>query len=254
VTGDGRTAEVVEVEGLTKDYRIGDHVVHALRGVSLRVQVGEFVAVMGPSGSGKSTFMNLMGCLDRPTSGRYRLERRDIAGLSPDELARVRNRQIGFVFQGFNLLARRSALENVELPMLYSGRSARERRQRARAALQKVGLGDRVHHHPAQLSGGQQQRVAIARALVNDPIVILADEPTGNLDTRTSVEVMAQFQELNRSGITVLLVTHEEDIARYGSRILGFRDGRLIRDEPVAEPMDAKILLGSLPGELEPVS
>jgi putative ABC transport system ATP-binding protein len=240
---------VIEVEGLTRDYRLGAHVVHALRGVSLRVDPGEFVAVMGPSGSGKSTFMNLMGCLDRPTSGQYRLEGRDIAGLSRDELAHVRNRRIGFVFQGFNLLSRHSAIENVSLPLLYCGCPARERRTRATAKLQMVGLGGRLDHHPAQLSGGQQQRVAIARALVNDPVVLLADEPTGNLDTRTSIEVMAQFQELNRSGITVLLVTHEEDIAQYATRILGFRDGRLIRDERVADPADAKILLGSLPEE-----
>jgi putative ABC transport system ATP-binding protein len=239
-------ATVIEVDGLTRDYTVGAHVVHALRGVSLRVEPGEFVAVMGPSGSGKSTFMNLMGCLDRPTSGQYRLEGRDIAVLSPDELAQVRNRKIGFVFQGFNLLARHSALDNVALPLLYCGRPTRERRERAGAKLQMVGLGARLDHHPAQLSGGQQQRVAIARALVNDPVVILADEPTGNLDTRTSIEVMAQFQELNRSGITVLLVTHEEDIAQYATRILGFRDGRIIRDEPVTDPVDAKILLGSL--------
>jgi putative ABC transport system ATP-binding protein len=244
------TISLIEVEALTKDYRFGTHLVHALRGVSVQVEAGEFVAVMGPSGSGKSTFMNLMGCLDRPTSGRYRLEGRDIAELSPDELARVRNRKIGFVFQGFNLLARHSALDNVALPLLYSGRGASERRDRARAKLEMVGLGARLHHHPAQLSGGQQQRVAIARALVNDPVVILADEPTGNLDTRTSIEVMAQFQELNRSGITVLLVTHEEDIAQYASRILGFRDGRVVRDDAVMDPVDAKILLGSLPEEL----
>jgi putative ABC transport system ATP-binding protein len=238
---------VIDVEALTKDYNLGDHVVHALRGVSLKVDAGEFVAVMGPSGSGKSTFMNVMGCLDRPTSGRYWLEEREISALSPDELAWMRNRRIGFVFQGFNLLARHSAVDNVALPLLYSGRPARERRERALAKLELVGLAHRAGHHPAQLSGGQQQRVAIARALVNDPVVILADEPTGNLDTRTSVEVMAVFQELNRSGITILLVTHEEDIARYASRILGFRDGRLLRDEVVAEPVAAKILLGTLP-------
>jgi putative ABC transport system ATP-binding protein len=247
----GAMGSVIEVTGLTKDYRVGDHVVHALRGLSLEVGAGEFVAVMGPSGSGKSTFMNLIGCLDRPTAGRYLLQGRDIAGLSRDELAVVRNRKIGFVFQGFNLLPRQSAIDNVELPMLYAGRSARERRERARAKLEMVGLGGRLDHHPAQLSGGQQQRVAIARALVNEPVLILADEPTGNLDTRTSVEVMAQFQALNRTGITVLLVTHEEDIARYASRILGFRDGRLIRDEAVTDPTDAKVLLESLPQEME---
>jgi putative ABC transport system ATP-binding protein len=245
-----RTARaVVEVDGLAKDYTMGNHVVRALREVSLTVEAGEFVAVMGPSGSGKSTFMNLVGCLDRPTAGRYVLQGRDIAALSRDELAVVRNRKIGFVFQGFNLLPRQSALENVELPLFYAGRPARERRERARAKLEMVGLGGRLGHHPAQLSGGQQQRVAIARALVNDPVLILADEPTGNLDTRTSIEVMAQFQALNRTGITVLLVTHEEDIARYASRILSFRDGRLIRDEVVADPADAKVLLETLPRE-----
>jgi putative ABC transport system ATP-binding protein len=242
---------VIDVEALTKDYRIGPHSVHALRGISLTVEIGDFVAVMGPSGSGKSTFMNLMGCLDRPTSGNYRLEGRDIARLSRDELARVRNRRIGFVFQGFNLLARHSALDNVALPLFYSGRPARERRERALAKLERVGLASRAHHRPAQLSGGQQQRVAIARALVNDPVVILADEPTGNLDTRTSIEIMAQFQELNRSGITILLVTHEEDIARYASRILGFRDGRLVRDDIVGAPLDADTLLESLPAEVD---
>jgi putative ABC transport system ATP-binding protein len=247
-------APLIDVEGLTREYRVGDHVVRALRGVSLRVRAGEFVAVMGPSGSGKSTFMNLMGCLDRPTAGRYRLEGRDIAGLSADELASVRNGKIGFVFQGFNLLSRHSALENVALPMIYAGRPARERQERARAKLELVGLGGRVQHRPAQLSGGQQQRVAIARALVNDPVLILADEPTGNLDTRTSIEVMAQFQSLNRIGITVLLVTHEEDIARYARRVLGFRDGRVIRDETVGQPVDATALLARLPEETEEVA
>jgi putative ABC transport system ATP-binding protein len=247
-------APLIDVEGLTREYRVGDHVVRALRGVSLRVRAGEFVAVMGPSGSGKSTFMNLMGCLDRPTAGHYRLEGRDIAGLSADELASVRNRKIGFVFQGFNLLSRHSALENVALPMIYAGRPAGERHEQARAKLELVGLGGRVQHRPAQLSGGQQQRVAIARALVNDPVLILADEPTGNLDTRTSIEVMAQFQALNRVGITVLLVTHEEDIARYARRILGFRDGRVMRDETVSQPVDATALLARLPEETEEVA
>jgi putative ABC transport system ATP-binding protein len=240
---------VIEVEALTKDYKLGDHVVHALRGVSLRVEAAEFVAVMGPSGSGKSTFMNVVGCLDRPSSGQYQLEGRDIARLLRDELARVRNRKIGFVFQGFNLLTRYSAVDNVALPLLYSGRPGRERRERALSKLELVGLAHRAEHRPAQLSGGQQQRVAIARALVNDPVVILADEPTGNLDTRTSIEVMAQFQELNRSGITILLVTHEEDIAQYAGRILVFRDGRVLRDQLVADPVDAKVLLGTLPSE-----
>ncbi|MBI2527478.1 MAG: ABC transporter ATP-binding protein [Candidatus Rokubacteria bacterium] len=246
---DDGTPPVIEVEALIRDYHVGAHVVHALRGVSVRIEAGELVAVMGPSGSGKSTFMNLVGCLDRPTTGRYRLEGRDVGELSGDERAEIRNRRIGFVFQSFNLLARHSALENVALPLLYAGSSPRERQNRARAKLQIVGLADREHHRPAQLSGGQQQRVAMARALVNDPALILADEPTGNLDTRTSIEVMAQLQELNRSGITVLIVTHEEDIARYAGRILGFRDGRLVRDEVVEEPAGAKILLGALPAE-----
>jgi putative ABC transport system ATP-binding protein len=243
------TDPVIEVEGLTRDYRVGVHVVHALQGISLQVDAGEFVAVMGPSGSGKSTFMNLVGCLDRPTSGHYRLEGRDVAGLSGDERAEIRNRRIGFVFQTFNLLARHSALDNVALPLLYDVERAAERHQRAHAKLQTVGLGGREHHRPAQLSGGQQQRVAIARALVNDPILILADEPTGNLDSRTSVEIMAQLQELNRAGITVLVVTHEEEIARYARRVLGFRDGRLVRDDRVAEPLDARVLAGALPVE-----
>ena len=241
-------AEVlVETQGLVKEYRLGPHVVHALRGVSVRIRRGEFVAVMGPSGSGKSTFMNLLGCLDTPTAGRYSFDGEDISHLSRDALARVRNQKIGFVFQGFNLLPRVSALENVELPLLYNGTPPRERRPKAQAKLEAVGLADRAHHHPAQLSGGQQQRVAIARALVNDPVLILADEPTGNLDSRTSVEVMALFQELNRSGITIVLVTHEAEIAQYAARTLSFRDGKLIQDQPVAEPRDAETLLATLP-------
>jgi len=244
------TNTIIEVESLTRDYRMGGHVVHALRGVSLQVGAGEFVAVMGPSGSGKSTFMNLVGCLDRPTSGRYRLEGRDVAKLSGNERAAIRNRKLGFVFQSFNLLPRHTALENVALPLLYRGGHASGRLRRALEKLRLVGLGDRAHHRPAQLSGGQQQRVAIARALVNDPIVILADEPTGNLDTRTSVEVMVELQQLNRRGLTVLVVTHEEDIAKYADRVLGFRDGRLVRDERVAEPLDAGRLLAALPAEV----
>jgi len=244
---------IVATEELGKDYHLGPHTVHALRGVSVSIEPGEFVAVMGPSGSGKSSFMNLLGCLDRPTAGRYWLDGEDVARLSRDQLAAVRNGKIGFVFQMFNLLARTSALENVELPLLYGGVSSRERRQRARARLEAVGLADREHHHPSQLSGGQQQRVAIARALVNDPAMILADEPTGNLDTRTSVEILALLQRLNREGLTIVLVTHEPDIATYASRRLVFRDGRLRTDDRLA-PLDAAEALKSLPEEDEAVA
>ena len=244
-------AGIIVAEGLTKDYHLGPHTVHALRGVTVTIERGEFVAVMGPSGSGKSTFMNLLGCLDRPTAGRYVLDGEDVAGLSPDALARIRNTKIGFVFQQFNLLPRTTALENVELPLLYAGVPARERRARARARLGAVALADRESHQPSQLSGGQQQRVAIARALVNDPAVILADEPTGNLDSRTSVEVLALLQRLNREGLTIVLVTHEADIAAYAGRILSFRDGRLRNDAPVAAPLDAERVLASQPVEEE---
>jgi putative ABC transport system ATP-binding protein len=227
---------VIKVRDLTKTYDLGETQVQALRGVSLDVAPGEFVALTGPSGSGKSTFMHLLGCLDRPSGGHYFLNGRDVSMLSSRELARVRNTEIGFVFQGFNLLSRTSALENVELPLLYGGGvPGAERRQRATQALESVGLGDRLGHHPNQLSGGQQQRVAIARALVNTPTLLLADEPTGNLDTRTSVEVMGIFQRLNiERGITIVLVTHEADIAEYGTRVVAFRDG-LVRDDSAIE-------------------
>ena len=243
------TTPIIVTEGLTKDYHLGPHTVHARRGVSVTIERGEFAAVMGPSGSGKSTFMNLLGGLDTPTAGRYVLDGEDVAGLGSDRLARVRNAKIGFVFQQFNLLPRTSALENVALPLLYAGLGARERRARARARLADVGLADREDHHPSQLSGGQQQRVAIARALVNDPSVMLADEPTGNLDTRTSVELLALLQGLNRGGLTIVLVTHEPYIAAYAGRVLTFRDGRLRGDERVAAPRNAQAALEALPEE-----
>ncbi|HEX2483183.1 MAG TPA: ABC transporter ATP-binding protein [Methylomirabilota bacterium] len=236
---------LIEVRDLVKTYRLGEYQVQALRGVSVDISRGEFVAVMGPSGSGKSTFMNLLGCLDTPTAGTYRLDGEDVSRLSRDALAAIRNLKLGFVFQTFNLLPRMTALENVELPLLYGTMVARERRERALGRLRDVGLEAREGHRPSQLSGGQQQRVAIARALVNEPRLILADEPTGNLDTRTSVEIMAIFQRLNRSGITVVLVTHEEDIAQYASRIVTFRDGRIRSDAPVSVPADAESVLST---------
>jgi putative ABC transport system ATP-binding protein len=222
--------EQIRVVDLRKTYTSGDVQVHALAGVSLTIEAGEFVAVMGSSGSGKSTLMNILGCLDRPTSGQYFLAEREVSRLDKNELAEIRNRYLGFVFQNFNLLSRTSALENVELPLVYQGVSGRERKRRATAALERVGLGKRTDHHPNQLSGGQQQRVAIARALVGEPKVILADEPTGNLDSRTSIEVMALFQELGRTGITVALVTHEPDIAEHASRVLVVKDGKILED------------------------
>jgi len=226
-----------------KDYVLDGYVVHALRSVSLSIDAGEFVAIMGPSGSGKSTFMNLLGCLDTPSGGDYFLAGEEVSRLSGDALAAIRNRRIGFVFQNFNLLPRTSALENVELPLLYGGCAAPERRSRAVERLKAVGLAERVHHLPSQLSGGQQQRVAIARALINHPVLILADEPTGALDTRTSAEVMALLQQLNRDGMTVVLVTHERDIAAFASRVISFRDGKVVDDQRNARPADAQALL-----------
>ena len=242
---------LISVRELTKTYDLGELKVPALRGVSLDVMPGEFVALTGPSGSGKSTFMHLLGCLDRPSSGQYVLNGADVAALPKRALARVRNTEIGFVFQGFNLLPRTTALDNVELPLLYGGTAgARERRERAVDALRSVGLGERLHHHPNQLSGGQQQRVAIARALVNRPRLLLADEPTGNLDTRTSLEVMDIFQRLNAErGLTIVLVTHEPDIADHATRIVAFRDGRVRSDEPVARRRDATVELTGLEEE-----
>ncbi|GBF33006.1 cell division transporte FtsE [Desulfocucumis palustris] len=230
---------MIQVSGLNKIYNSGEHPVHALIEVNLEVKAGEFVSVMGPSGSGKSTFMNILGGLDTPTSGSYRLDGIEISSLDDTGMAKVRNRKIGFVFQNFNLLPRMTALRNVEMPMLYAGLNARERVKKATTALERVGLAGRIDHRPNQLSGGQIQRVAIARALVNEPAVLLADEPTGNLDTRSGEEIMAIFQDLNRSGATIVLVTHELDIALHTSRIIHFRDGRLEADEKVENPLDA---------------
>jgi putative ABC transport system ATP-binding protein len=231
---------LIQIENITKTYTTGDVKVHALRGVSLNIDNGEFVAIMGASGSGKSTLMNLLGCLDRPTTGKYLLTGKDVARMSKNDLAEIRNIAIGFVFQSFNLLARTTALENVELPLVYTGIPTRERQKRAREALERVGLGNRTDHHPSQLSGGQQQRVAIARALVSRPKLILADEPTGNLDSRTSIEVMALFQELGKSGITIIVVTHEPDIAAFASRVISVFDGK-IRSDIHREPAVARV-------------
>ena len=236
-------AAIIETRGLCKEYRIGPHVVPALQDVDIAIERGSFSAIMGPSGSGKSTCMHLLGCLDAPTAGGYSLDGQDIARLSREDLAAVRNGRIGFVFQSFNLLPRISAQRNVELPLRYAGVDRRQRRQRAAAALDAVGLADRAHHLPTQLSGGQMQRVAIARAIVNDPILLLCDEPTGALDTRTGLEIMALFQALNRRGITIVVVTHENEIARFAERVLRFRDGRLVADETVSERSDAEALL-----------
>jgi len=237
---------LIRTRDLAKIYHLGDTEVRALDGVTMQIEAGDFVAVMGPSGSGKSTFMNVLGCLDRPTRGEYLLDGQPVATLADDTLAEFRNRYIGFVFQNFNLLARTSALENVELPLIYAGVGARERNARATEMIAKVGLATRAHHQPAQLSGGQQQRVAIARALVTRPKLILADEPTGALDSRTSLEIMALLQDLNRSGMTVMIVTHEADIARFARRVLRFRDGRIVADE-TNEPLDAGRLFAEEP-------
>jgi putative ABC transport system ATP-binding protein len=234
---------LIQTRGLSKVYQVGDNRIRALDNVSVDIERGECVAVMGPSGSGKSTFMNLIGCLDRPSDGEYRLDGQAVSALSGDDLAAARNRYVGFVFQSFNLLARTSALENVELPLVYAGVAARERRARAAEMLARVGLAGRAEHLPQQLSGGQQQRVAIARALVTRPALILADEPTGALDSRTSLEIMALFQELNRQGMTVVLVTHEPDVARFARRALRFLDGRVVADEANAAPDDARDML-----------
>jgi putative ABC transport system ATP-binding protein len=246
---DATSAPTIHVEHLTKDYVLAAGVVHALRDVTLEVRAGEMVAVMGASGSGKSTFMNLLGCLDRPTSGTYLLDGIDVSHLDSDSLAFVRNRKVGFVFQGFNLLPRMTALGNVALPMVYAGLSSEAIHRRALAALEAVGLADRADHRPAQMSGGQQQRAAIARALVNGPTMILADEPTGNLDSRTSVEVMAILQQLHQRGITIVLVTHEADIAAYCKRSVRFRDGRVIEDKVNHRPRNAVAALAELAAE-----
>jgi len=241
---------VISVRKLVKTYVVGEVEVRALRGVDLEVQTGEFVAVTGPSGSGKSTFMHIIGCLDKPTSGQYFLDNQDVSRMSKDQLAAIRNKKIGFVFQGFNLLARTSALDNVELPLLYGGATLKtaERHKRAVEVLKAVGLENRADHHPNQLSGGQQQRVAIARSLINNPSILLADEPTGNLDTRTSIEVMGIFQRLNRErGITVMLITHEPDIAEYGTRTVAFRDGVVISDRRNSRRRLADEELAALP-------
>jgi len=238
-----QASELIRAEDIHKYYELGETRVHALRGVSVTIERGEFVAVMGASGGGKSTFMNILGCLDKPTTGRYILDGTQVSQLSKKELAAIRNRKIGFVFQGFNLLARTTALENVELPTLYAQVSKAEGAKRAMDALQLVGLGERILHFPSQLSGGQQQRVAIARGLVNRPAILLADEPTGNLDSRTSVEIMDIFQRLNNEGLTIVLVTHETDIAQFAKRSLQFRDGKIRKDEPIRNrPVAAEVL------------
>lgn len=244
-------SSVVELRDVTKVYRLGSVEVRALRGVRLQIEPGEFVAIMGPSGSGKSTLLNIVGCLDRPTDGAYLLEGQDTRYLSDDALSEVRNRKVGFVFQTFNLLPRLTALQNVELPLLYAGVPRAERRRRAAELLARVGLLDRLYHRPRELSGGQQQRVAVARALANHPAIVLADEPTGNLDSRSGEEVLALFQELNQAGVTIALVTHDPEVAEHARRIVTLRDGRVVRDEPVGSPRDAREVLRQMPGEPE---
>ena len=236
---------VIETRGLSKDYVMGQMVVRALRDVSVSILPGEFVSIMGPSGSGKSTFMNMVGALDRPSGGEYLLDGKEVSRLADNDLAEIRNKYIGFVFQTFNLLPRTTAIKNVELPLMYGG--VKDRTAKAKEALVRVGLGQRMDHKPNELSGGQQQRVAIARAIVTDPVLILADEPTGNLDSRTTCEIMALFQDLNKQGKTVVVITHEEDVARHGTRIIRFRDGRVERDEPVVDQTDAHEELTKLP-------
>jgi putative ABC transport system ATP-binding protein len=243
-------AAVIEIKDLVKDYMLGQVPVHVLKGISFEIARGDFIAIMGPSGSGKSTLMNILGCLDKPTSGTYTLDGISVGNLNRDQLAEIRNKKIGFVFQQFNLLARTSAAENVELPLMYTEAPARERHERAMKALLAVGLAGREEHQPSQLSGGQQQRVAIARSLVNNPSIILADEPTGALDSRTSLEIMAIFQRLNREeGITMIVVTHDPDIATYANRNIHFKDGRLQLDERLPKPRDARKDLEQLPAE-----
>lgn len=242
---------IIEIKNLRKDYHVGEVTVHALRSVDLKIEDGEFVAIMGASGSGKSTMLNILGCLDKPSAGEYFLDEVDINSLNRDALAQLRNKKLGFVFQSFNLLARTTALENVELPLFYTSKiRSKERKERAIKALEAVGLADRMHHMPNQLSGGQQQRVAIARSLVNDPVLILADEPTGNLDTRTSFEIMELFQDLNEKGRTIVFVTHEPDIAKFATRNVIFRDGKIQRELNVTDRLSASEMLRNLPVEI----
>jgi len=245
--------DLIILDKLVKTYTLGDYEIHALRGIDLTIKEGEFVAIMGPSGSGKSTLMNILGCLDRPSSGRYILDSLDVSSLNRDQLAEIRNKKLGFVFQSFNLLSRTSAIENVELPLLYNGNTTKEKYQKAMKALEMVGLKDRANSAPNQLSGGQQQRVAIARALINEPAIILADEPTGNLDTKTSIEVMDILQMLNNNGITIAQITNDPDIASYAKRNIVFRDVKIVRDEIVAAPRRAKEELANLPQDVHEI-